>query len=93
MPNSNIVRADVALRRGHPADALKLLEPVRGEVSPELLALPFFSEEGSRYLRAEALYHLGRDKEALRWFTHAFEGTPNQLVYLAPTHLRQAELY
>ena len=87
------VRADVALRRGHPADALKLLEPVRGEVPPELLALPFFSEEGSRYLRAEALYQLGRDEEALRWFTHAFEGTPNELAYLAPTHLRRAELY
>jgi tetratricopeptide (TPR) repeat protein len=87
------VRADVALRRGHPADALKLLEPVRGEVPPELLALPFFSEEGSRYLRAEALFPLGRDEAALRWFTHAFEGTPSELVYLAPAHLRQAELY
>jgi tetratricopeptide (TPR) repeat protein len=87
------VRADVALRRGHPADALKLLEPVRGEVPPELLAVPFFSEEGSRYLRADALYQLGRDQEALRWFSHAFEGTPDELVYLAPGHLRQAELY
>lgn len=87
------VRADVALRRGRPADALKLLQPVRGEVPPELLALPFFSEEGSRYLRAEALYQLGRNEEALRWFTHAFGGTPNELVYLAPAHLRQAEIY
>lgn len=87
------VRADVALRRGHPADALKLLGPVRGEVPPELLAVPFFSEEGSRYLRADALYQLGRDEEALRWFSHAFEGTPDELVYLAPGHLRQAELY
>jgi tetratricopeptide (TPR) repeat protein len=87
------VRADVALRRGHPADALKLLELVRGEIPPELLAVPFFSEEGSRYLRAEALYQLGRDEEALRWFSHAFEGTPDELVYLAPGHLRKAELY
>ena len=87
------VRADVALRRGHPADALTLLVPVRGEVPPELLAVPFFSEEGSRYLRAEALYQLGRDEEALRWFSHAFEGTPDELVYLAPAHLRQAEIY
>jgi len=86
-------RADVALRRGRPGDALKLLEPVRGEVPPELLAVPFFSEEGSRYLRAEALYQLGRDEEALRWFSHAFEATPDELVYLAPGHLRQAELY
>jgi tetratricopeptide (TPR) repeat protein len=87
------VRADVALRRGHAADALKLLEPVHGEVPPELLGVPFFSEEGSRYLRAEALYQLGRDAEALRWFSHAFEGTPNEVAYLAPGHLRRAELY
>ena len=87
------VRAEVALRRSRPADALKQLEPVRGEVPPELLGLPFFSEEGSRYLRAEALYRLGRGEEALRWFAHAFEGTPNELVYLAPGHLRQGELY
>ncbi len=87
------VRADIALGRGRPADALKQLEPVRGEVPPELLGLPFFSEEGSRYLKAEALYQLGRDEEALRWFAHGFEGTPHELVYLAPGHLRQGELY
>jgi hypothetical protein len=87
------IRADIALRQGRPADALKLLEPVKGEVPPELLALPFFSEETPRYLRAEAFYQLGRNEEALRWFSHGFEGTPNELVYLAPTHLRRAELY
>jgi tetratricopeptide (TPR) repeat protein len=87
------VRAEVALRRGHPADALKLLEPVRGEVPPELLAVPFYSEEGSRYLRAELLYRLGRDEEALRWYTNGFQGSPSELVYLAPAHLRQAEIY
>jgi tetratricopeptide (TPR) repeat protein len=90
---SRTIRADVALKRGNAADALKLLEPVKGEVPPELITTPFFSQEGSRYLRAEALYQLGRDQDALRWFTHAFEGTPNELVYLAPSHLRQAELY
>lgn len=87
------IRAEVALRRGHPADALKMLDRVKGEMPPELLSSPFFSEEGSRYLRAELLYRLGRDEEALRWFSTAFQGTPNELVYLAPSHLRQAELY
>ncbi len=87
------IQADVELRRGRPADALRLLEPVKGEVPPELLANPFFSEEGSRYLRAELLYQLGRDREALRWFSNGFQGTPNELAYLAPAHLRQAELY
>ena len=87
------IRADIALRRGRPAEALKILEPVKGEVPPELLAGPLFSQEASRYLRAEAFYQLGRNEQALRWFSHGFEGTPNELVYLAPVHLRRAELY
>jgi tetratricopeptide (TPR) repeat protein len=87
------IRADIALRRGRPADALKILEPVKGEVPAELLAAPFFSEEASRYLRAEAFYQLGRNEEALRWFSHGFEGTPSEVIYVAPAHLRRAELY
>jgi tetratricopeptide (TPR) repeat protein len=87
------VRADVALRRGHTAEALSLLEPVRGEVPPELLAVPFSSEESARYLRAELLFRLGRDEEALRWFTNALQGTPDEIAYMAPVHLRQAELF
>ncbi len=87
------VRAEVALRLGRAADALEMLEPIRGEVPPELLAHPFYSEEGSRYLRAELLYQLGRDEEALRWLSNGFQETPEELVLLAPTHLLQAELY
>ena len=87
------IRADVEWRRGRSAEALKLLEPVRGEVPPELLVDPFFSEEGARYLRAELLYQLGDDREALQWFSNGFQGTPNEVAFLAPIHLRQAELY
>jgi tetratricopeptide (TPR) repeat protein len=87
------IKSDVALRRGRPEEALKLLQSVSGEIAPELLALPVFSEEVARYLRAEALYRLGRPEEALRWYSHGFEGSPSELVYLAPTHLRRGELY
>jgi tetratricopeptide (TPR) repeat protein len=87
------LRADVELRRGRPADALKILDPVKGEVPPELVANPFFAQEQARYLRAELLYQLGRDQDALRWYSNGFQGTPNELAYQAPTHLRQAELY
>lgn len=87
------IQAAVEWRRGRSAEALELLEPVRGEVPPELLVDPFFAEEGARYLRAELLYQLGRDREALRWFSNGFQGTPNEVAYLAPAHLRQAELY
>jgi tetratricopeptide (TPR) repeat protein len=87
------IRADVEFRRGRPAQALELLEPLKGEMPPELLVNPFFTEEPARYLRAELLYRLGRNREALQWYRNGFQGTPNELVYLAPAHLRQAELY
>jgi tetratricopeptide (TPR) repeat protein len=90
---SRTIRADVAARRGQSEEALELLERVRGEVPAELLLNPFFSEEGSRFLRAELLYQLGRDREALRWFANAWQGTPSELLFRAPAHLRQGELY
>src|SRR5262245_40935617 len=90
---ARIVRADVAARRGRSAEALKILEPVKGEMPPELLAHPFYSEEAARYLRAEVLYRLGRDEEALRWFANGFQGSPNEIVFLAPADFRLAELY
>jgi len=92
------VRADVAWRRHQTAEALRILDPIQAEIPFDLLSLPFFSlpffsEEHARYLRAEVLYALGRDREALRWWETAFVGTPAELVYLAPSHLRQAQLY
>ena len=87
------IRADIEWRRGRPAEALELLKPVKGEVPAELLGDPVFGEDGARYLRAELLYQLGRDREALQWFSNGFQGRPSELVYQAPAHLRQAELY
>jgi tetratricopeptide (TPR) repeat protein len=87
------IRADIEWRRGRPAEALELLKPVKGEVPAELLGDPVFGEDGARYLRAELLYQLGRDRDALQWFSNGFQGRPSELVYQAPAHLRQAELY
>jgi tetratricopeptide (TPR) repeat protein len=90
---SRTVRSDVAAVAGRSAEALSQLEAVKGEVPYELIRLPYFSGEYARYLRAELLYQSGRDREALQWYGHGFQGTPNELAYLAPSHLRQAELY
>jgi tetratricopeptide (TPR) repeat protein len=87
------IRANVEWRRGHPAEALELLKPVKGEVPADLISDPVFGEDEARYLRAELLYQLGRDREALQWFTNGFQGRPSELVFEAPGHLRQAELY
>ena len=93
------VRADVALRNGRPEEALALLEPVRGEVPLELVYLKVFAtvrefgQEHARWLRAEALLSLRRYDEALRWYSTSFQGSPAEMVYLAPGHLRAARAF
>jgi tetratricopeptide (TPR) repeat protein len=92
-------RADILLRNGKAAEALALLNGVQGEVPLELVYLKAFStvrefgQEHARYLRAEALMGLRRYDEALRWYQTSFQGSPTELVYLAPNHLRQAQIF
>ena len=92
-------RADIALRNGRAAEALTLLERVQGEVPLELVYLKAFAtvreygQEHARYLRAEALFALRRYDEALRWYQTSFQGSPAELVYLAPKHLRQGQIF
>jgi len=87
------LRAAAAGQQGQPAEALKLLEPVRGDVPASLLRQSYFAEEPARYLRAELLQRLGRDGEALAWLRYGFADTPTELAYLAPLHLQQGEIY
>lgn len=92
-------RADIAFRNGKAAEALALLEPVQGEVPLELANYKVFAtvrefgQEHARYLRAEALVSLRRYDDALRWYRTAFQGSPAEPVYLAPGHLRQAQVH
>jgi tetratricopeptide (TPR) repeat protein len=92
-------RADVALRTGNAAEALRLLERVQGDVPLELVYLKVFAtvrefgQEHARYLRAEALMQLRRYDEALRWYQTSFQGSPAELVYLAPIHMREAQIF
>jgi tetratricopeptide (TPR) repeat protein len=87
------VRADVALGARRPADALKALEAVRGEVPLDLIEATPFSEDYARFLRGDALLGTGNDDEALRWLQHGFDGTPNEMAFRAQVSLRLGDIY
>lgn len=81
------IRADVALRRQQPREALEYLAAADGQVPLELVVVrPFvnarqFTQEHARFLRAEALAALGRRDEARRWASLSFQGSPLEMVY------------
>jgi tetratricopeptide (TPR) repeat protein len=87
------LRSGAAALDGRPAEALEGLRSVRGEVPAPLLRIPFYAEEPARYLRAELLQRLGRDREALDWLRYGFADTPTELAYVGPLHWRQGELH
>ena len=87
------LRAGADALDGRPAQALRALAAVRGEVPATLLRIPFYAEEPGRYLRADLLQRLGRDREALDWLHLGFADTPTELAYLGPLQFRQGELY
>jgi tetratricopeptide (TPR) repeat protein len=88
-----VVRADVALGAHRPADALKALAVVRGEVPLDLIEVTPFSEDYARFLRGEALLATGNDDEALRWLQHGFDGTPNEMAFRAQVSFRLGDIY
>ncbi len=44
-------------------------------------------------MRAELLRQLDRDREALAWYASRVDLFVNEVIYLAPAHLRQGEIY
>lgn len=87
------IRAQVAHAAGHPADALAMLGDAQPEIWYQLtVTSPFYSGAHDRYLRAEALFELGRYEEALGWYGALGESSPYELIYLAPALLRQSQI-
>ena len=88
------LRAQAAQLDGKPAEALAILEQTRLEIAWETpFRSAFFSRPYDRYLRAELLRAVGRDQDALPWYTSLEESMLYDRVYLAPSHLRRAEIY
>jgi hypothetical protein len=87
------VRASVAAAGGRADDALAILEGRRVDLwYQHTVTSPFFSCAYDRYLRAELLRRCGRADEAARWYATLGESSPYDLIFLAPAHLRQAQL-
>jgi tetratricopeptide (TPR) repeat protein len=88
------VRAQVSLNTGDSAQALARLERTRyqGWYQP-MVGSPFFGQDRERYLRAELLATSGREEEALVWYNSFAGGSVYALAYLAPSHLKRAEIY
>jgi tetratricopeptide (TPR) repeat protein len=89
------LRARHAAGRGEYAVALAELERARIEPRQVLAASspPFYIQTAERWLRAELLQQLGRYGEALRWYRCVCQSSLYDLIYLAPAHLRQAEIH
>ncbi|MBI2403664.1 MAG: tetratricopeptide repeat protein [Gemmatimonadetes bacterium] len=88
------LRARILAAEHRPADALRAL----GEAHPEIwfgatISDPFYSQGRLRYVRAELLRQVGHYHDALRWYRSLGENSPWDLVFLAPSHLRQGEIY
>lgn len=81
------VRASLAWAQGNPRAALTELQQFRFDPPPPPI---FWMGTHERFLRAELLQALGRDAEALEWYS-AFTGGLN-MIHLAPAHLRQAQI-
>ena len=79
---------------GHdPRAAIAALERGRLVVPEGLLESEFGSQSLERWMRAEALVALGRHEEALSWYASLAEGLIDRVIYLAPAHLRQAQIH
>jgi tetratricopeptide (TPR) repeat protein len=95
---ADAVVAQSELAQGRPAEALRGFDSGRlgGRYArswQRAYSSPFFSQSYERYLRAGALAGLGRDADALRWYSSVWMANAFDLVYLAPAQLEAAALY
>ena len=90
---SKTIQAQAAWHRGRPAETIAALDSgwLRGQ--PWLTETRFEAREYERYLRAEAFRASGRHEDALRWYASLGAGNFFDISYVAPAHLRQAQIY
>lgn len=90
------VRVDIAAQSGR----IVQTGPVdHGAIPLELVNVRLFTNareytlEHARYLHVLQLRAKDQYNEALRWIETSFQGSPSEIVYLAPMHLLRGEIY
>lgn len=79
---------------GRPGEALQRLEGAESDVWFQLaVASPFYSGAHERFLRAELLCEVGRQREAIGWYRGIAEFSLYELPFLAPARLRLAAVH
>jgi tetratricopeptide (TPR) repeat protein len=88
------VEAVVAMNEERTDSALaKLEDACIGALFELAIASPFYSRALERYLKAQLLEQVGRDREAIRWYASFAEHSIYDLIFLAPSFLRRGEIY
>jgi len=87
------VRARIAWAAGRADEALRVL-PEPGVWPDRLLPRSDnYPKDDERFLHAELLRATGRPEEALRWYATFPDPNGSDLAYVAPSHLRRAEIF
>ncbi len=87
------LRAQVAARAGQTEKALALLRTDPDSLPPPMGPSSILNLELGRFWKAELLYQLGRDREALDWYRNAMKLTNHEPAFIPMIHLRCAQIY
>jgi hypothetical protein len=86
--------AALEARRGNAAATLALLDYARvPNWYGTAVTSPIWSQNLERFLRAQALEQLGREREALGWYSGFGEHAPHDLVFFGPALMRRAAIH
>jgi DNA-binding SARP family transcriptional activator/TolB-like protein len=88
-----LTRARIAAVQGRPDAALRALGPPEPSPLGTFESLVDYDRPLERWLRAESLREAGRLNEALRWYATFPDPLARDLAFLAPAHLRRAEIH
>lgn len=88
------IKAQISIAQGSSSDALKYLEQTRTYTwYGQTMASPFYCQAYERFTRAELLFELGKNNEALNWYESLTQTSTFELIYLPISHLRRGEIY